>query len=218
VKNKLVMAIVAVFVILGCCVCGGIVVFLANKQQENYAPLAIACDGLPVPGAAAYVRGTPPKMSFFSRGATSTWSYRTMMVPNPQQSEGVSDTALVACAEGATVRHVVENCCYERTVVGVGVPGSEMCFPRVRLGQRVVVHVAASGARLVEREVIGPEPRSCDDWVGRQPQESDFVGTEPESAQYESFFRDPEGAPPQEVLPPPNSVIVPIDAGAVPVK
>lgn len=190
-KSKLVVVLVVVSVLIACCVCTGILVHFADEQQASFAPLAAACDGRPVAGAAPYTRGTGPMTAFFERSVNG-WRTSTGHVPSAQRADGVADASLVACAPEAPKRNVVDTCCFEHTVVGIGVPGTETCFPRVRMSRRVRVHVATTGRLLADREILGPEPRDCDDWVGRAPHADDFVGSDPDEDELGPFFTDPE--------------------------
>lgn len=215
-KRTLVIVVVVSLVSIACCVCTGALVYLGKEEQASFAPLAAACDGRPVPGTAPYTRGSRPKLAFFER-SSSGWTSSAVSVPIAQRADGVADAALVACVAEEPERNVIERCCFERVVVGVGVPGSETCFPRVQMSQRVRVHVAATGRLLAEREVMGPEPRTCEDWVGRAPHEGDFVGSDPDVDELGRFFEDPE-APMQTPDAPDAGVPKPTPDAAVPVK
>lgn len=209
-KKPVLVGAIAVLVLLVCPCCIGIA-YLAKQDQEHYAPLAAACEGRGVPGAAAYVAAGGNRIVYFERSG-STWIESGVEVPSAMRGEGVSDTALVACAADDTTRRIVEQCCFERSVVGLDVPGSETCMPRVQLARHVELRIAATGALLAQRDVLGEEPKACDDWVGRRPSASNFEGAEPDSDQFVPFFLAPLDTPP---VPPTPFVIpaAPVDAG-----
>lgn len=199
-QKKIVIAVVLTLVLIGCCICSGIAIFYSQEQQASFAALAAACDGRPVSGAAAYNPSSPPRIAAFKR-FTSSWSYAPLETPDSLASEGVSDTSVVACLAAEPIRHVVGNCCFERTIAGVGVPGSETCYPQVRYSRMVRMYVASTGALISEREVFGETPNACNDWV-RRPQQSDFEADEPTDREYLPVLTDPEAPQAPSPIPP----------------
>lgn len=178
---------ITVVIASACCIT---VAFLAKRDQENYGPLAAACEGRAVPGTAAYAPGAQARIVYFERSA-ATWVESNVEVPDSIRGEGVADTALVACADDESTRHAIEQCCFQRTIVGMNVPGSDQCLPRVQLARHVAVRVAATGALVAERDVYGPVPRQCNDWVGRRPTSGTFVAGEPGQDQMAPFLLAP---------------------------
>lgn len=209
--NKPVVIGLSLAVLLLSCACCVVVAYLAKQDQDHYGPLSAACEGRGVPGAAAYQPGTPARIVYFEKSAT-TWIESNMEVPGEMRGTGIEDTAIVACAADDTTRQVLEQCSFRRTVVGVGVPGSEMTLPRIQLARHVELRIAATGALLAQREVLGGLPPACDDWVGRRPTAGHFEGPEPDVDELAPFFRDPLGAAPVPTIP--NAA----PDGAVPTK
>lgn len=160
------------------------------QDQEHFGPLAAACDGRAVPGAPAYAPGVAYKLVYFERSA-ATWVETTAPVPASIQGEGIGDTALVACAADDTTRQVVAQCCFQRSLLGITVPGDDQCMPRVRFSRHVEVRVASTGALLAERDVVGPMPKTCDDWVGRRPTGGQFEAAEPDLEEFAPFLLAP---------------------------
>jgi len=194
--------------VVGCTCCIG-VAYLAHQDQEHYGPLAAACEGRGVAGAASYVPGGANKTVYFERSAR-TWIESNVEVPAEMRGEGVGDTALVACAADDTTRHVLEQCCFQQSIVGFGLPGSERCMPRVQFARHVEVRVASTGALLAERDVYGPLPKTCDDWVGRRPAASNFEASEPDVEQIAPFLSAPTASAPPAPVELPSAV----DGGA----
>lgn len=166
--------------------------FLAEQDQQTFGPLSVACRGGGVAGAAAYAPGSPAKTVYLERSA-ETYIPTTVVVPSAQRAGGVAETAVVACGADDTEREVLGRCCFSRTLLGVGVGGEELCYPRVRLTREVVFHEARTGRELGRYRVRGDEPRACDDYVGRRPTEGQFVGPEPDLEDFETYMRNPEG-------------------------
>jgi hypothetical protein len=199
-KKPLLIAFGAILVVIvcGCCIWVGI---LAQRDQDNYAALSAACDGRGVPGSATYAPGGTNKIVYFER-IGSLWSESNLAVPDALRGAGTSDTALVACAADDTTQHEIEQCCFEQTVVGIGVPGTNRCLPRAQLARHVELRIASTGALLASREVLGPLPKPCSEVSGgRRPTATQFEGREPDVDQFAPFYRDPT-APDPAATPP----------------
>lgn len=135
-----------------CCVGGGALVAGGAFLQSRVAELGAACDGQPVPSAAAFVPGTPGphRVTVMQRGATGGWTAQFGRVRGDWSSDTTASTQIVVCLEPETER-IAETCEYE---------GGRM-LTRVQYDQRFRVVAASTGTPLFETAITGGEATVC---------------------------------------------------------
>ncbi|HJL17057.1 MAG TPA: hypothetical protein RMH99_15435 [Sandaracinaceae bacterium LLY-WYZ-13_1] len=172
----IVLGLGGLFLLIGCCGLFTWAGISSSEQQQEFSPLAAACDGRAVEGTATHP-APDTRAVVMERRSSGDWHFDTLLTPRAYQPETRAETSLVVCMEEP--REVtIERCEFIESMWGVDV--DDMSLPRTQQQAPARLVEAATGRVLVTGEIHGATP-SCDDWSGDEPSESDFEGEDIEA-------------------------------------
>lgn len=147
-------AIGCLLVTLVCCAGSGVLFFMGARATGAVAAASTACDGIPVPGAAASTT-SPSRVLAFSRGASS-WVYAGSSLPSSYtDAESPAEASLVFCLE-PDEQIELEACSYDGGIV----------LHRMQASRRVRVVDPSTAAVVREATLVGAPPDACPMSIG----------------------------------------------------
>ncbi|AKF03366.1 hypothetical protein DB32_000515 [Sandaracinus amylolyticus] len=150
VSGGVIAAIGVVGVLLFCCVGGGLMVAGGMALQSRVSALGSACDGQPVPTAAAYTPGAASRATVMQRGMGGGWSAQFGRLRSEWASDTTETTAIVVCLDDE-VERLAERCDYEGGMVA----------NRYTYDQHVRIVVAQTAMPLIDTVIAGGDAPLC---------------------------------------------------------
>ena len=141
--------------VLACAGTGGLVM-MGSRAVGAVQAAGVACDGQPVPGAAAYVPGAAQHVVGFERQSSGVWSYAGTMIPHAwADAESADEATLVFCFDEDAEEAAVESCSYDGGTV----------VRRVGYTRRTQLVEASTGRLVRELAMPGGAPAPCPESV-----------------------------------------------------
>jgi hypothetical protein len=149
-----------VAVVLLLCACFGVLGYFASRTanlNEEFAGIFPACDGEPVPQAAAF-DGDNVKAIGVQTKAEGTYTATDSMIPSEMRAETLAETAVVLCISPAE-RTLVESCDYFAEEDQSDLSTIE----RYQFEQTISMVESQTGKTIARTILQGSSPDDCSD-------------------------------------------------------